>query len=239
MNGVGVAGLVIGVERLQLLLDFGEGVLVEQFAEIGAAEDFFELGLVDGERLGAALGERRVAIVDVVGDVGEEQRGGVGRRLGGIDGGDADCAALYLLEDGGGGFEIEDFAHAFAVGFEQHGEAGVARGDGQQVGGALALLPERGAHAGAAARQQQGAGGGFAEFGGEERGAAELAQHELFELGGRGQQPLGFERLIALREADDEAIVVPHGFDFERRARRAGGRSRPCTRGRARGCRRG
>ena len=80
MKAVGVARLVIGVERLQLLLDFGERGLVQQFAEIGAAEDFLELRLIDGERLRAAFGERRVAIVDVVGDVGEQQRGGVTAR---------------------------------------------------------------------------------------------------------------------------------------------------------------
>src|SRR4051794_2447673 len=47
VDRVGVARLVVGVERLQLLLDFGERVFVEEFAEIGAAENFFELRLVD------------------------------------------------------------------------------------------------------------------------------------------------------------------------------------------------
>ena len=74
MQAVGVARLVIGVEGLELLLDFVESGFVEEFAEIGAAEDFLELRLIDGEGLGAALGEGSVAIVDVVGDVGEEQR---------------------------------------------------------------------------------------------------------------------------------------------------------------------
>ena len=215
VQSIGVARLVIGVEGLQLLLDFGEGGFVEQFAEIGAAENFLELRLIDGEGLGAAFGERSVAIVDVVGDVGEEQGGGVGRGLGGIDGGDAYGAALHLLEDGGGGLQIENFADAFAIGFEQHGEARKARGHGQQVGGALALLPERSADAGPAARKQQRAGGGFAEFGGEERGAAELAQDEVLQLGGRGQEPVGFQRFLGFGEADDEAVVAPHGLDFD------------------------
>ena len=74
MQAIGVARLIVGIERLQLLLDFVEGGFVEQFAEIGAAQDFFELRLIDGEGLRAALGQRSVAIVDVVGDVGEEQR---------------------------------------------------------------------------------------------------------------------------------------------------------------------
>src|SRR4030095_2196216 len=119
-------------------------------------------------------------IINVVGDVGEEEGAGVGRGFRGIDGGDADCTALNLLEDGGGGFEVEDFTHALAIGFQQHGKAGKAGGDGEKIRGAFALLPERGAYAGAAAREKQRASGGFAKFGGEERGAAELAEDEIF-----------------------------------------------------------
>ena len=74
VDAVGVAGLIVGFERLKAAFDFVDGVLVEQFAEIGVAEDFLELRLIDGERLGAAFGERGVAVVDVVGDVGEEER---------------------------------------------------------------------------------------------------------------------------------------------------------------------
>ena len=81
MDAVGVAGLIVGIERLKAAFDFIDGVLVEQFAEIGVAENFLKLRLIDRERLGAAFGERGVAVVDVVGDVGEEQRGGEGRRL--------------------------------------------------------------------------------------------------------------------------------------------------------------
>ncbi len=62
-------------------------------------------------------------------------------------------AAQDLHERG----HVEDVAQALAVGLEQDGEAGVARGDGEQVVGALALLPERRAAVGAAAREQQGA----------------------------------------------------------------------------------
>ena len=71
---VGVAGLIVGFERLEAAFDFVDSVLVEEFAEIGVAEDFLELGLIDGESLGASFGERSVALVDVVGDIGEEER---------------------------------------------------------------------------------------------------------------------------------------------------------------------
>ena len=73
VDAVGVAGLIVGLERLEAAFDFVDGVLVEEFAEVGVAEDFLELRLIDRERLGAAFGERGVAVVDVVGDVGEEE----------------------------------------------------------------------------------------------------------------------------------------------------------------------
>ena len=71
---------VVSVRACKLLFDFGDGVGVEQFAQVGVAEQIAELLLIDGERLGAAFGERGVAVVDVVGDVAEEQRRGEGRR---------------------------------------------------------------------------------------------------------------------------------------------------------------
>ncbi len=74
VDAVGVAGLIIGLERLEAALDFVDRVLVEEFAEIGVAENFLKLRLIDGESLGAAFGQRGVALVDVVGDVGEEER---------------------------------------------------------------------------------------------------------------------------------------------------------------------
>ena len=49
-----------------------------------------------------------------------------------------------------------------------------------------------------ASRQQQGARGSLAEFGREERRAAEFAEHQFLEFGGGGKEPLGFERLVTL-----------------------------------------
>ena len=98
------------------------------------------------------------------------------------------AAALDLLQDVGGASQIEHFAHAFAIGLQQNGKRGIARGHGQQIGRALALLPERRAQAGPAARQQQRAAGGLAEVGGEQRRAAKLPQHQVAQLRGGGQQ---------------------------------------------------
>ncbi len=66
--------VVLRVELLQLPLDFGERVGVEQLAQLRFAEQLAQLRLIDGQRLRAAFGERRIAVVDVVGDVAEQQR---------------------------------------------------------------------------------------------------------------------------------------------------------------------
>jgi hypothetical protein len=126
------------------------------------------LGLIDGESLGTAFGERGITFVDVIGDVGEEQRGGEGRRLFGGEAGDANGAALDGGEQRRGGGKIEHVADAFAIGFEKNREGGETRGDGEQVGGAFALLPERSTHSGAALGKKESASGGFAKFCGEE-----------------------------------------------------------------------
>ena len=69
MEAVGVFGVIVGVERLEVRFDFLQSHPVEEFAQVGAAEDFFELRLVDGQRLRPPFGQRRVALVDVVRDV--------------------------------------------------------------------------------------------------------------------------------------------------------------------------
>ncbi len=172
------AGAVVLGEALRGLFHLGDGIGIEQFAEIGFAEQLAELVLIDGEGLGAALGQRGVAVVEEVGDIAEEQRGGKGRGLAGFDDVDAELALL----DGAEGFDqrghVEDVAQALAIGLEQQRKRGVARGDAEQIVGTLAQLPERRALIGAAARQQQRAAGGLAKAAGEESRGAELAQDE-------------------------------------------------------------
>ena len=81
-------------EALRGFFDCGDGVGIEEFAEVGFAEQFAELILIDGEGLGAALGEGRVAVVEEIGDVAEEERRGEGRGLAGFDDVDAELALL-------------------------------------------------------------------------------------------------------------------------------------------------
>ena len=59
MDAVGVAGAVVFCEALRGLFDFGDGVEIEQLAQIGLAEKLAKLVLIDGEGLGAALRKRR------------------------------------------------------------------------------------------------------------------------------------------------------------------------------------
>ena len=73
---LGVAGATVGGEPLQLGLDLGEHLRVEQLAQLGAAEQLGEQALVEGERGGPALGDGGVALVDELGDVAEEQAAG-------------------------------------------------------------------------------------------------------------------------------------------------------------------
>ena len=142
---------VPGVEPLQLALDRVHRVGIEQLAQLRVAEQLAQLRLIDGQRLRAPLGQRRVAVVEEAGDVAEEQRRGKRRRLLRVDGDDADLAAADVGQRRDERRHVEEVAQALAIGFEQHRKRSVARRDGQQIGGALALLPERRAHARAGA----------------------------------------------------------------------------------------
>ncbi len=68
---------------------------------------------------------------------------------------DGDLAPGDAAEHVAEGGQVEDVRQAFAVRLDEDREAPVPAGDAEQVGGALALLPERRPRAGPAARQQQ------------------------------------------------------------------------------------
>ena len=126
---------------------------------------------------------------------------------------DADLALVDGAQDFGERRHVEDVAEALAVRLKQHGELRVAGGDGEQVVGAFALLPEGGATVCATAWEKQGAGGGFAELCGKEGGGAKLALDEFRGFLRLGKKVVGFGGLVGFRETDDEAVFAPHGFD--------------------------
>ena len=76
MNAVDRFGAVAFVQLLQLRFDVGERVRVQQLSELGFAQQLLQLNLIDRQCLRAPLGEGGVSVVEIVGDVGEQQRGG-------------------------------------------------------------------------------------------------------------------------------------------------------------------
>ena len=121
-HGLGGAGAPVGGQPLQLGLDLGQHLGVEQLAQLGAAEQLGQQPLVEAERRGSALGDRGVALVDELGDVPEQQAAGVGaRRLGG-DVDDGDLAPVDPPQQGGERGQVVDVLEALADGLEDDRE---------------------------------------------------------------------------------------------------------------------
>ena len=165
--------------------------------------------LVDGEGLRAPLGEGRVPFVEVVGHVAEEERRREGRGRLRVHGDEPDLAAA----DAGGDLheprQIEHVAQALAVGLEHDREGRVARGHLQQVVGALPLHPQRRPVARPAPREEKRPGRRLAEARGEEARAPELADHEVLDLLGLGQEVRRLRGALALGQAEDDPVVAP------------------------------
>ena len=79
-DALGVAGPTVGCEALELCLDLDQHLGIEQFAQLGPAEQLGKQTLVEGEGGRATLGDGGVALVDELGDVAEEQAPCVRRR---------------------------------------------------------------------------------------------------------------------------------------------------------------
>ena len=140
---------------LELPLELGDLAGVEQIAQLGVADELAQLRLIDGQRLRAPFGERRVAVVDEICDVAEEQRRRERRRRRRIDDRDLDGPLPDLRQRLDERRQVEHVAQALAVGFEQDRERPEARRHGEQIAGLLALLPQRRPRAGAPLRQEQ------------------------------------------------------------------------------------
>jgi hypothetical protein len=74
VDTVGRVGAVRLDETLSCFFDLGNGIGIQQFTKIRFSKQLAQLVLVDGEGLGAALGERRIAVIHEIGHVAEEQR---------------------------------------------------------------------------------------------------------------------------------------------------------------------
>src|SRR5690606_28895437 len=167
---------------------------------------------------GAALGGRGVAVVEELADVAEEQGAGEG---GGARGGDLDDPHVppqdpaHELGQGGG---VEVVLEALTHGLQDDREVGVVGGDGEELGGAVPLLPQRLAAVGTAAGQQQGTGGGLPEAGGEVGRAGERLHHLPGYLVRVEEEVLGRDRQLPAVRTDvgqpqDDAVVRGHRGD--------------------------
>ncbi len=229
----GILGPAVLGEPLELPLQLLQDLRVEEFAQLRLAEQLGQQPGVQRQCGRPALGQGRVALVEELGDVPEEEGTGEG---GGLRGGDLDQpypARLDVAHQLGQARHVEDVLQAFADGFQHDREGAEFRGHLQQLGGALTLLPQRGALARTAPRQQQGAGRALAEAGGEESGAADLVGDDLVDVTvvegdvGRAQRGLfvvELERLgsrrvvvqqvhgqqVGVREAEHDAVVGVH-----------------------------
>ena len=188
VNRIGRSRMETRRQVLQLLLERVEHGFVEQIAQLGVADQIAQLRLIDRQRLRAPFGQRRIAVVDVVGDVAEQQRRRERRRLLRFDVDDAQRSAAHAAHDVGQRRQVEDVAQALAIGLENDRKRSESRRHREQIRRALAQLPERRARAGPAAGQQQRAAGGFAEPRREHRRRSELPHHQPLDFVGIRQQ---------------------------------------------------
>ena len=171
-----------GAQPLDVSLGVVDDLLVQELAQLHTAQELAQQLRIHRQSGGPALGQWGIALIEVLGDIAEEDGLGEGGRpvRGRLHQGD------LPLRDPAGQLQqrvhvidvLEDLAH----GLHDHGEVGVARGDLQQLGGALTLLPQRSALPRILSRQQQSPRRGLPEAAGEERAGADLRGHQLLQL---------------------------------------------------------
>ena len=203
-------------QRLEAQLEVRQRLGIEQLAQLLLAEQLAEQVAVERQRPGPPLGERGVAVVHVGGDVVEQERAREWAGPQRLDAVDGDLAARHAAEHLAQRRQVEDVREDLAVRLDEDREAAVARGDREQVGGSLALLPERRPRPGPATRQEQRAGGVLPEARREQGAAGDLADDELLELVGlREQQRLDrLERHLDVGQPDRDAVVGPDRLDL-------------------------
>ena len=167
-----------GVEALQLYFNGGNLRRVQEVTQLRVTNQVTQLRLIDRQRLRAAFGQRRVTVVEEIGDVPEHQRCGKRRWGVGVHHRQRDCALPQLQQGVHQCRHVEDVPQAFAVRLEQHGKRSKTCGHGEQVAGLFALLPERRAHAGAPFGQQQRPSGVLTEPCRKQRRAPQLPDHQ-------------------------------------------------------------
>ncbi len=210
---VDVASAASGRESLQIELEVGEHPGIDELAQLLRAHEIAKQIAVERQRRRSALRERRVVLVHVRSDPAEEEGLRERRRLGRLDRHHPDRPRSQIGQHRTQRRDVEHVLQTLTGGLEQHGEAGMLRRDGEQVCGALALLPQRGALAGTAARQEQGAGRALTEPRREERRRGESRDHEVIDLLGSDDQLFDREVVDGLGQPQHDAVVGPHHLD--------------------------
>ena len=123
--------------------------------------------------------------------------------------GDGHLAPLDPGMQGGEGGQVVDVVEAFADRLEQDRERRIAGSHLEQLGRALPLLPQGSTTSGVAAGQEQRAGGALAEPGGEQGRPADLAGHQLLDLLGLEDHQIGAGWLgVGVGHPDHDAVVT-------------------------------
>ena len=189
----------------------GDDLGIEQFAQLDAAQQLGQQRAVQRERGGPPLGQRAVALVHERADVAEQQRGGERRRRRAVSTSSTRtrrCAMPVISSRQGR--DVVDVLQAFADGLQHDREVGILAGHVEQLGGALALLPQRRAAPGVPARQQQGAGRAFAEPRREQRRAAHLGGDDRVDLVGVEDEQFGAGRVCSrIRSVSGRRTTMP------------------------------
>src|SRR6185437_5755994 len=142
---------------------------IQQLSKISIAEQFTQLFLIDRQGLCPTFGQRRISVIDVIGDIAEQQR----TRKRGWSSGVRNVYADAAIRNGPQRLRqrrhVEHVAQTFAVRLQQNREARIPRGHAQQIVGPLALLPQRRSSLGTASRQEQRAARGLSKLCREQR----------------------------------------------------------------------
>ena len=207
---------VVGVPRaaplgepLQLHLQLVERRRIEQVAELLFAQQLAQQVPVEGERGGAPLRERRVALIHVDGHPPEQQRLRERRRPFRVDSHELRPTRTQVRHDLAESRHVEHVAQAFARRLQEHRKRRMLRRGDQQVGGALPLLPERRPLSRPPPGEQQRARRGLAERAREQRGAGQGADDLFLDLVGIEQQVVERDAILGLWQADHDAVVAP------------------------------
>ena len=200
-------------EALQFQFEVGKHPGIEQFSQFLGAEQITQQIAIECERGGPPLGQRSVAVVHVVGDPVEEKALREGRSLRRIDADHPHGTATELAEHLAQGRHVEHVLQALATGLEQDRKARVLGCDGEQIGCALALLPQRRAPVRPTPRQQQRAGRALTEPGREQRRLRERAHQQFIDVFRVDRQLVQREFVGSFGQADDDAVVAPHRLD--------------------------